>query len=673
MTGNLVVAAPSGAAGTAAVVGLLYMLFGVAVYCWYAAALAALFVKIGAPKWKAWVPVVSQMEVLERVGRPAWHVVIVLFVPVYGLWVWALALHRINQSFGRGAGYTVLAVLLPPVWASLLGWGSDQPDFEPQRMYPTMVPSAGRGPLAAPESVPVWAGAPMGAPASAPGQPWAPGVPTGGPAVPAAAEPAGYYAGFGQPTSTPGGLPPVLQAPMPGQAPAPIGQPDVFGQPPAPGDPAVFGQSPVPGDPAVFGQSPVPGDPAVFGQSPVPGGPAVFGQLPVPGGPAVFGQSPVPGGPAVFGQSALPGQPGEPTVIGQPALSGQAAPGEPAAFGQSAAPQPWPQEPVPWPQSSDPSTLISRFPEPDAAVAPYAPQLVDLAAVGQPDPAPSSPPLVPDTVTPSPVFAAPEPAASAAGPEQAVPVPDPRFAAPAVVPPVGLVPDPGTVSSASPGADSGSSAGASGGGLVGLPPGAILSTVSPGAMPGELSTPLVGSASGTALAPAPTPEPVASSLPATSLPAVSATPAPAPAPLTLVGSSSDAQQTVVIPLSDDDIDGTVVVRRPTFQPWVLSLDDGRTFVIRSRSVVLGRRPESVDLGVQVLTITDDGRTISKTHARLDLVDDVWRVVDMGSTNGVVATDADGEEIDVEPGTATPVYGRLVLGAVGMRLTPGGSV
>jgi len=119
------------------------------------------------------------------------------------------------------------------------------------------------------------------------------------------------------------------------------------------------------------------------------------------------------------------------------------------------------------------------------------------------------------------------------------------------------------------------------------------------------------------------------------------------------------------------MDGTMVVQRPGFTPWVLSLDDGRTFVVQSRTVVIGRRPESDDLGVQKLTINDDGRTISKTHARLDLVDGTWNVTDMGSTNGVVTTDAAGEEVDVQPGTPAAVHGRLVLGAVGMRLTPGG--
>jgi len=138
------------------------------------------------------------------------------------------------------------------------------------------------------------------------------------------------------------------------------------------------------------------------------------------------------------------------------------------------------------------------------------------------------------------------------------------------------------------------------------------------------------------------------------------------------GAAEVAQPTLVMRLhQDDELDGTMVVQRAPFKPWVLSLDDGRTFVVQSRTLVIGRRPECAELGVQMLTITDDGRTISKTHARLDLIDDTWHVADLGSTNGVVTTDEAGDEVDVEPGKPAQVHGRLVLGAVGMRLTPGG--
>ncbi|WP_449264156.1 hypothetical protein, partial [Escherichia coli] len=47
----------------------------------------------------------------------------------YGVFIVILQvrmLRRLNQGFGLGVGYTVLGVLLLPLWASLVGWGAAQ-------------------------------------------------------------------------------------------------------------------------------------------------------------------------------------------------------------------------------------------------------------------------------------------------------------------------------------------------------------------------------------------------------------------------------------------------------------------------------------------------------------------------------------------------------------------
>ncbi|WP_210766856.1 FHA domain-containing protein, partial [Cellulomonas citrea] len=172
--------------------------------------------------------------------------------------------------------------------------------------------------------------------------------------------------------------------------------------------------------------------------------------------------------------------------------------------------------------------------------------------------------------------------------------------------------------------------------------------VPPVAAPTELAPPTV-------LAP-----PVVSAPPAPPPPAPPAQPVAAPA-LT-------APPVVVDPDDEDDVEGTVVVSRTPFRPWSLHLDDGRTFEVLGRAVVLGRRPVVTDLGVQLLAVPDPTRTLSKTHARLDLVDDQWHVTDLGSTNGVLLVGADGTERPVDAGVPTPVAGRFVLGSVGMWLT-----
>jgi hypothetical protein len=114
-----------GVVALAITMSLLGGLAGLAVYVWYSLALSKLFTKIGVDSWRGWVPVLNEMEILARGGVPGWSVVY-YFIPVvnlYGLYLKVTAVHRINVELGRGAGMTVLGVLLPPVWASVLGWG----------------------------------------------------------------------------------------------------------------------------------------------------------------------------------------------------------------------------------------------------------------------------------------------------------------------------------------------------------------------------------------------------------------------------------------------------------------------------------------------------------------------------------------------------------------------
>ena len=105
-----------GVVGLAIAMSLLGGLAGVGVYVWYSLALSALFTKLGVDSWRAWVPVLNEMEILGRGGVPAWSVVY-YFIPlvnIYGLYLKATAVHRINLELGRRAGMTVLGVVLPP-------------------------------------------------------------------------------------------------------------------------------------------------------------------------------------------------------------------------------------------------------------------------------------------------------------------------------------------------------------------------------------------------------------------------------------------------------------------------------------------------------------------------------------------------------------------------------
>ena len=106
--------------------GMLTFLLIVVLYVWTALALSAVFRKSGEQPWKAWVPVLNQVVLLQLGGFSGWLFLLIL-VPFAGpLIVWALlivACYRINVAFGHGVGMTVLAALVLPVWASILGFG----------------------------------------------------------------------------------------------------------------------------------------------------------------------------------------------------------------------------------------------------------------------------------------------------------------------------------------------------------------------------------------------------------------------------------------------------------------------------------------------------------------------------------------------------------------------
>ena len=104
--------------------------------------------------------------------------------------------------------------------------------------------------------------------------------------------------------------------------------------------------------------------------------------------------------------------------------------------------------------------------------------------------------------------------------------------------------------------------------------------------------------------------------------------------------------------------------------WVLKADGA---VVRALSAqhghVLGRTPSSVagkeaDL---LLGIEDTTGTVSRTHARLDFVDGVWRITDLNSTNGVLVYDPVAGEHELVAGESYPVTGRFLLGDLELEL------
>ncbi|MGX5697952.1 DUF5684 domain-containing protein, partial [Agromyces soli] len=196
----------------------VWLLVAVGVYVWYAAMLAKVFAKFGLPAWQAWVPVYNQMQLFGLGGQPKWAAIL-LYLPIVqlvGLYFLILAVHRVTTQCWKGVGTTVLGILLPPVWATMLAFGP-APDPERGRLlHATGAPATGptpiaSGPLGALPPVPPVPpqGAPIPAPAGFAGAPAGPAAPAfGAPSAPAAAV-------FGAPSAPAPPAAPTTPAPAP--------------------------------------------------------------------------------------------------------------------------------------------------------------------------------------------------------------------------------------------------------------------------------------------------------------------------------------------------------------------------------------------------------------------------------------------------------------------------
>ncbi|GAA1839922.1 DUF5684 domain-containing protein [Agromyces salentinus] len=226
------------AAASLLVSGVTFVI-AIGLYVWYAFMLAKVFAQYGRPAWSAWVPVYNEMQVFRIGGQQPW-LALLLYVPlaqVVGLVFKVFALHRISRQSWRGVGTTVLGVLLPPVWATVLAVGPS-PDPERGRMSRTgatgsIPPVQPSGPLAAPYPE-ATTGGPLAAPRPAvdatPVAASAHVAPAPIGAVPITPAPAAPVRPAAQPTTGPLAAPAAGQAtPAPDPASSPFAPPSAFG------------------------------------------------------------------------------------------------------------------------------------------------------------------------------------------------------------------------------------------------------------------------------------------------------------------------------------------------------------------------------------------------------------------------------------------------------------
>lgn len=160
-------------------------------------------------------------------------------------------------------------------------------------------------------------------------------------------------------------------------------------------------------------------------------------------------------------------------------------------------------------------------------------------------------------------------------------------------------------------------------------------------------------------------------VPPRSVPPVTAPPAIAPPPPTPedphVGGDY-APDPDEAPDADDDVEKTMISSR-RLKPWILHTEDGQRVQLSAPVVLLGRNPahSRTHPEAQLVSVTDSGKTVSKLHARLELVDGAWSIVDLNSTNGVVLIDEAGTENELTEGVTTPLTERFLLGELPCRI------
>jgi hypothetical protein len=287
---------------------LTTIVLSIILYLWMALALSALFRKAGEEGWKGWVPFLNHAVILRLGGFSPWLILLIL-IPVLGqLAVWVLlvmAAHRINRSFGYGAGMTVLAALLFLIWASVLGFGSAR-----------------------------WIGEPAPGPARTP----APSAPPAPPLV-----------GGWTPSAQPPPAPPLGPAPAPAATAAP--EPASW----APSFPAAFPAEPTPRQAPALDRDVE--DSAVDPEdrlAPAPRRSGSFTPPPVPPAPPAAGEPVVPISSVPGTRSAPPAQP---------------APPAPAPVSRVPAPPPVAETPEPWGPEHSQRTADDSFPEPSEAIS----------------------------------------------------------------------------------------------------------------------------------------------------------------------------------------------------------------------------------------------------------------------------------------------------------------
>jgi hypothetical protein len=113
--------ANSAAAGLAAGIGLGMVLIFAAIGIFIAACCWKIFTKAGKPGWACLVPIYNIIVLLEIVNKPWWWLLL-MCIPIVGLIIYIMVIHRVSLSFGKGAGFTLGLLFISIVFVPILAF-----------------------------------------------------------------------------------------------------------------------------------------------------------------------------------------------------------------------------------------------------------------------------------------------------------------------------------------------------------------------------------------------------------------------------------------------------------------------------------------------------------------------------------------------------------------------
>jgi hypothetical protein len=77
--------------------------------------------RVGQPGWAALVPFYNAICLLRAAGKPAWWLVLLL-IPLVNVIALFVVFREVAAQLGRGSGFALGLVLMPPVFLPLLGF-----------------------------------------------------------------------------------------------------------------------------------------------------------------------------------------------------------------------------------------------------------------------------------------------------------------------------------------------------------------------------------------------------------------------------------------------------------------------------------------------------------------------------------------------------------------------